>query len=266
MKSINAIPDISAEMLLNYLYPEEGSRWIAQNEGTFYRNYNQDVLAVDDEKMEVQTSRDSFISLLPQGLLTQESDFRGKDVAEEFKKMQLRLRLLRETFKPLDTFKFRDSIFIERQVDSLLQSKLPYILSTYFGIDLSQIENPYVREAAIILPYVSRRRGDFSFVASLLQVLFKCKVSMSKDRYSHTDTSRRWLPKVRYDLLIPGLSPEEYRERDSELEPLREFLCEWFIPFEVWCEIRIKGIPRQAGTRPTLDYNTEVYGGEDRHH
>ena len=261
MKRVNTIPDISAEMLLNYLYPEEGRRWIAQNEGTFYRNYNQDVLAVDEERMVVETSRDSFISLFPQGLLTQESDLKGKDAAEEFKKMQLRIRLLHETFKPLDTFKFRNNLFLERQVASLLQDKHAYILRTYFGIDLNQIENPYVREAAILLPYISRRRGDFSFVARLLQVLFKCKVSMSKDRYSHTDTSRRWLPKVRYELLIPGLLPEEYRQRDSELEPLRDFIGEWFIPFEVWCEIRIKGIPRQAGTRPTLDYNTEVYGG-----
>ena len=263
MRKDNIIPDISAELLLNYLYPEAGTKWIAQNEGTFYRNYNSDVLAVDDEKMVVETSRDSFLSLLPQGLLSLETDLRGKDVAEQFKKMQLRLRLLREAFKPIDTFKFRDSLFVERQVDSLLQSKLPYILSTYFGIDISRIESPYVREAAIMLPYVSRRRGDFGFVASLLRVLFKCEVRMMTDRYSHTDTSRRWLPKVRYELLIPGLSPKEYIEQDKALEPLREFLCEWFIPVEVWCEILVKGIPRQTGTCPTLDYNTEVGNSED---
>lgn len=78
MRKANPIPDISAEMLLNYLYPEAGTRWIAQNEGTFYRNYNSDVLSVDDEKMEVQTSRDSFMSLLPQGLLTLSTDLKGE--------------------------------------------------------------------------------------------------------------------------------------------------------------------------------------------
>ena len=258
MRKDYIIPEISAEMLLNYLYPENGSRWIAKNEGTFFRNYNSDVLAVDEERMEVETTRDSFISLLPQGLLSLESDLKGEDAAEQFKKTELRIRLLREAFKPIDSLKFQDSLTIERQAASLLQGKLAYILSTYFGIDLSGIENGYVREAAILLPYVSRRRGDFDFIACLLRTLLKCEVSMTKDRYSDTDSTRRWLPRVRYDLLMPGLTPEEYRERDRELEPLREFVCEWLIPFEVWCEIRIKGIPRQAGTRPTLDYNMEV--------
>ena len=142
MRKANPIPDISAEMLLNYLYPEAGTRWIAQNEGTFYRNYSSDVLSVDDEKMEVQTSRDSFISLLPQGLLTLSTDLKGEGAAERFKQMERRLRLLHEAFKPIDTFRFRDSLYLESQADSLLQNKLPYILKTYFGVDLAEIENP----------------------------------------------------------------------------------------------------------------------------
>ncbi len=260
MRKVNAIPDISAELLLNYLYPESGARWIAQNEGTFYRNYNCDVLAVDDEKMEVETSRDSFISLLPQGLLTLDSDLKGEDSAERFKKLKRRLRLLHEAFKPIDTFRFRDSLYIESQADSLLQSKLPYILSTYFGVDLSQIENSFVRETALLLPYVSHRRGDFSFLANLLRVLFKCDVNMTKGRYSHTDTTRHWLPMIRYELLIPGLSAEEYRQKTDALEPLREFLSEWFVPIEVWCEIVIRehGVQQQTNTRLTLGYNTEL--------
>ena len=193
----NNIPEIRAEILLNYLYPEAGGQWIAQNRGTFFRNYSSDLLALDDEKMEVETARDGFLRLLPQGLLTQNTDLKGEDAAEQFKKMQLRLRLLHEAFKPIDTFRLRDSLFLERQVDSLLQSKISYILSIWFGIDLSQLESPYVREAAMLLPYVSRRRGDFGFVARLLQVLMKCEVSVKTGRYSHTDTTRRWLPMVR---------------------------------------------------------------------
>ena len=259
MRRVNNIPEIRAEVLLNYLYPEVGDQWTVQNEGTFYRNYNSDLLTIDDEGLKAETARDSFIKLLPQGLITSDTDLKGEDSAEKFKQLQIKLRLLRETFKPIDTFRFRDSIFIEKQVDSL-QNKISYILNAYFGIDLDQIENRYVREAAILLPYVSKRRGDFGFVADLLKVLFKCEVNMTTGRYSHTDSTRQWLPMVRYELLIPSLSKDEYQEKDAELKPLKDFLQEWFIPVEVWCQIDIKehDVQQQTNTRLILGYNTEL--------
>ena len=260
MRKKNDIPEISAEVLLNYLYPEMGNKWIVQNEGTFYRNYNSDVLAIDDERMEVETARDSFINLLPQGLITDEADLRGKGAAQKFKSLQQRLRLLRETFKPIDTLHFRDSMYIEQQVDSLLQNKLTYILSTYFGVNPEEIENPYVREAIVLLPYVNEHRGDMGFVKDMLNVIVKCDVNMTIGRYSHSDSTKRWLPKVRYELLIPNMSPEEYRTKTAELQPLRDFICEWFMPVEVWCQIDIKEhhVELQTNTRLTLGYNTEL--------
>ena len=138
----NNVPEIRAELLLNYLYPEMFSQWISQNEGLFFRNYNSDLLAIDEEKRVAQVARDSFVKLLPQGLITQETDLKGEDAAEKFKQLELRLRLLRETFKPIDTFRFRESLYVEHQMSSLLQSKLSYILKTYFGVNLDKIENP----------------------------------------------------------------------------------------------------------------------------
>ena len=260
MRRMNYIPEIRAEFLLNYLYPEVGDQWIVQNEGTFYRNYNSDLLSIDNDKTLAQTARDSFIKLLPQGLITLDTDLKGEDTSEKFKRLQIKLRLLRETFKPIDTFRFRDSIFIEKQVDRLLQDKLSYVLTTYFGITLDQIENRYVREAALLLPYVSKKRGDFCFVADLLKVLFKCQVNMTIGRYSHSDSTLHWLPMVRYEIIIPGLSPEEYLDMTAELKPLKEFIEEWFIPVEVWCKIDIKehNFHQQANTRLTLGYNTEI--------
>ena len=83
---------------------------------------------------------------------------------------------------------------------------------------------------------------------------------MTTGRYSDSDTTKSWLPKVRYDLIVPGLTPEGYQEKNREIEPLREFLCEWLIPVEVRCEIVIKeyDVPLQTDTRLTLGYNTEV--------
>ena len=50
------LSEISAEMLVNYLYPDLSDRWIVQAEGIFYRNYNSDLLAYDDEAAVVPCS------------------------------------------------------------------------------------------------------------------------------------------------------------------------------------------------------------------
>ena len=264
MRQRNTIPDASAEMLLNYLYPEVDRKWIAHGEGAFYRNYNSDLMEVDSETMEAWMARDTFLNLLPQGVINNDNDLKGENAAEKFKKIQRRIRLLNEAFLPIDTNAFRQRLFVEQQVSELLQNKLSYVLKEYFGIDVDQVESPLVKEAALMLPYVSRSRGDFALVGELLGALFHCKVKTVMGRYSHTDSTRRWLPRVRYELLISGLSPEEFRARNVELEPLREFICEWFIPFEVMCEILIKEhhSEQQVNTRLTLDYNTELYNND----
>ena len=66
------IPEISAEMLLNLLYPELEDKWIAHHDGTFYRNYSRDVLSLSPEEAEVSLSRDSILGLLPRNLLSPE--------------------------------------------------------------------------------------------------------------------------------------------------------------------------------------------------
>ena len=264
MRKRNYISEASAEMLLNFLYPEVEKQWIAHGEGSFYRNYNSDLLDFDDETKEIWTARDTFLNLLPQGVINQDNDLKGEDAAQKFKKIQRRIRLLNEAFLPIDTIAFHQRLFVERQVSELLQNKLSYVLNEYFGIDLNMVESPLVKEAALMLPYVSRSRGDFGLVAGLLGALLHCHVDIITGRYSHTDTTRRWLPRVRFELLIAGLSPEEFRLKDIELQPLRTFIREWFIPYEVKCEILIKEhhSEQQVNTRLTLDYNTELYNND----
>ena len=246
MRKRNDIHEASAEMLLNYLYPEVDRKWIAHGEGSFYRNYNSDLFDYDDETMEAWMARDTFLSLLPQGVINNDNDLKGEDAAEKFKKIQRRIRLLNEALLPIDTNAFRQRLIVERQVSELLQNKLTYVLKEYFGIDLDKVESPLVKEAALMLPYVSRSRGDFSLVGALLGALLHCQVRTMTGRYSHTDTTLRWLPRVRFELLIPGLSPEEFRTLNAEVQPLREFICEWFIPFEVKCDI-VSGVRKASG-------------------
>ena len=69
--------DISAEFLLNYLYPDLMNRWKVDCVGTFYRNYSEDILEIDEEKTTVLLARDSFLRLLPQGLIATDKALKG---------------------------------------------------------------------------------------------------------------------------------------------------------------------------------------------
>jgi hypothetical protein len=261
MKLERNLYQIRAEVLLNYLYPEMEDSWLVQSKGTFYRNYNQDLLELNLEEHKVQLARDGFMKLLPEGLLTKDTDLKGEDVAQKFKELEWRKELLTEAFAPFDTYVFYKKLTIERYTSELLEHKLEYVLKTYFDFDLASEPSPLVREAAVLLPFVNGLRGDFGFISSLLGALMDCEVEHSEGRYSDIDTTLCWLPEVRYRLLIPGLTAEEYRKKTEQLQPLIDFVKEWLIPFEVRCDICIREHPDAAGNPHeclTLNYNTEL--------
>jgi hypothetical protein len=249
--------DISAEMLLNHLYPDMEEQWKVQNMGTFYRNYNCDVLSWNAETKEVQVARDGFARLLPQGLLFQNDSLKGDDKEHGISEQNSRMRLLRDMFQPFDTFAFRQKLTIERQVSALLDSKLEYVLKTYFHFDLAAEQNPYVREMGVLLPFVRNMRGDLLLIRDLLAALLGCEVTMTKGRYSHTDNTRCWLPMVKYELLVSHLAAEQYLQLSESIEPLRLFLQEWLLPFEVKSLLAVKWHyrPARIGKSMVLDYD-----------
>jgi len=260
MRVTNDISQISAEMLLNYLYPELQDKWIARHAGTFYRNYNNDHLTVSEQYNTVELARDGFLKLLPEGMLSDENELKGKDFLGKYNRLQQRRRLFLEAFLPFDTFAFRQRLHIERKVSELLDIKLDYVLRHIFGYDLTAETNPYVREIAVLLPYVSKMRADFSSIAKLLGNLFGCKTKLKIGRYSHIDSTRYWIPRVEYQLLIPHLSAADFQQLQTDIQPLQQFLAEWLMPAEVHCTITIKHHlqPQEAGNGLLLDYNTEL--------
>ena len=254
------ISQIRAEVLLNYLYPEVSQKWMIQGKGTFYRNYNQDILALYEKENKAVLSRDGFLRLLPEGLLTRDDDLRGEDFSEKYEELEWRRELLNEAFSPFDTYVFRKKLEIERQASELLEQKLSYLLKEYFNFDIEAEQSELVKEAALILPFVSRWRGDLGLVGNILGALMHCEVEVVKGRYSPIDTTRLWLPQVTYKLLIEGLTPDTYQEKVKSLEPLAAFLREWLIPYDVKCVIEIKQhmVPQKTEGGLTLNYNTEL--------
>lgn len=254
------IPEMGAEMLLNYLYPELQEQWIAYHDGTFYRNYSRDVLHVNKDGARVHLSRDGILALLPQGLISPEDELKTGDVQEKHNDLEWNKKLLSQAFLPFDSLAFRRQLRIEREVSQLLNDKLRFLLKTYFGYDWDAEQNPYVREMAPLLLYVRQRRGDFGLVKNLLSSLFCCPVKMVERRYSEQDSTQNWLPEVRYELLIPGLSPEAFRALWESVQGLQDFLAQWLIPMEVRLQIVIKQhqAPGALGGEWVLDYNTEL--------
>ncbi len=254
------LSEVSAEMLLHYLYPDMDDKWTVEHQGTFFRNFNRDVLAYDEETGELQVARDSFIKLLPPGMLFSENSLEGKGQKKKIENQEERKRLLQDLFQPLDNLSFHRKMEIEREVSALLDSRQDYVLTTFFDYDLEAENNPYIKEMAKLLPLVRNIRGDYRLIRNMLASLFDCEVNCHISRYSDTDQTRSWIPEIRYELLIEGLTPETYDETAAQLEELRQFLQEWFFPFDAHCVMNIKWHHQSWNDSDhwLLDYNTEL--------
>ena len=260
MRNLTNTSEISAEMLLNLLYPELKDKWIVKNKGTFYRNYNPDVLSINEEYHHVDLSRDGFLKLLPQGLLTIDDELKGENFTEKYESLAKRQQLLQEAFKPFDSFTFRRRLHIESNISELLNAKIDYLLQKYFHYDRTKEKNPYIKTIAVILPYISKLRANFGLIKDLLKTVIGCDVEIITGRYSEKDNTRYWLPWLRYDLLISNLTNMEYNELHRDILALEQFINEWFMPFDVKCNLRIKqhNHPCKLEENLTLDYNTEL--------
>ncbi|MBQ0049063.1 MAG: hypothetical protein KBT12_02320 [Bacteroidales bacterium] len=246
--------EISAEMLLNYRYPERMRQWKVTSKGTFYRNYSSDAMAINLVENKVQLARDGFLRLLPEGLFFNEKS-REEESANQ---RQWRLMLLSKAFIPIDSFAFRNKLQLEHEVDRLLQEKWDLILHRVFGYTAQQ---SIYSEVAGLLPQMRNRKGDLLFVQALLATLCHCPVKLDQShRYSESDSRRCWMPMARFELLVPDLDAPNYRRLHNELDSLTEFIEEWLMPFDVKCDIVVRqhNDAAQPGDNLILDYNTEL--------
>lgn len=260
MNNHSNIAEISAELLLNLLYPEQKKQWIVKNKGTFYRNYNPDVLSINEESKEVKLSRDGFLKYLPQGVLTTNEELKEGERSNQHEVLRKRINALKEAFVPIDTNIFRRRLDIEGEITELLNNQIDYLLKNFLGYDRTKETNPYIKTLSVILPYISKLRSNIRFVKNLLATVVGCEVEMTTGRYSETDNSRHWLAWIKYDLIMPNLSQETYQEQSLLMKELENFISHWFMPFDTKCSIRIKHHqqPFKADGNLILDYNTEL--------
>lgn len=253
------IHEIRAEVLLNYLYPEMMERWVANCKGTFYRNYSEDIMRINEESGWVNLSRNGMLKLLPQGLITTERELKGKDFKGKYEELRRRRGRLEDMLRPFDTRMLRRGLKEEARLAELLENRLDTFLKTYFHIDRSAEKNIYIRQMMALLPMVSRRRGDIRTLCDVLQVLLGHRVTMQTGIYNWSEHRRDAQPMVEYRVWMPSLANEEYNEIQKQVEQLQQFLQEWFIPFDTKCLIELKcNRPASLGMGLTLNYNTRT--------
>lgn len=262
------INQINAELLLHQLYPELEQQWTVRHRGTFLRNYSDDPLTIDAKERTLEVARDGLLRLLPQTVLSEENELSDTDgegrkrkntFDERYDELQRRLMLLSEAFLPIDTVHFRQSLKLERVVSETLDMKLKYVLREYYDIDLDTLTDEYIKQAVVLLPYVSKLRGRLPFVKNMLSVILNAEVRMFLTSFSYKDHNKSCLPKVHYFVIIDGMNQQQYSQYTNRLKPLAAFLKEWFIPFNFFSEICVKS-SLSAGTADEglLNYNEYV--------
>jgi hypothetical protein len=259
MNKKSNISEIRAEVVLNHQYPEQTDSWIVRNKGSFYRNYSEDILQLDEENSQISLSRDGLLKLLPQGLISTEDELRGKDFPERYEALSHRKKLLEELFVPFDSWHLRDSIHNEEDLADLLENKLNVILKTFYGVDIDEEQNPYVKEMMKVLPMASHIRGNYHKIGDLLNAILKHKVTTHISCYNWTDKTIDTQPMISYKVWISGLTENEYCNIERNLENLTSFIVEWFIPFDTRCLIELKTESSSSlDNKMLLNYNTKL--------
>lgn len=253
--------EISAEMLLEYLYPGMEKEWRVNAAGSFYRNYQPDVKDLDSRTGEITLARNGFVQLLPSTFISPRNELLSRGAKQQAEVVKERKQRLQEAFKPFDTFSFRKRLDIERQTSALLEQKLSFILRTFFGVDMDALESPLVRKAAALLPYVRTYRGDLRIIRDMISSITGYEVVQDlSHRYSERESFIAWLPEVRFEILVPGLTPLQYAEKVAEIGPFADFIREWFMPYDVYTDIVIRDPDRgkRLGEGAMLDYNGKL--------
>lgn len=257
---LDDLSEAKAEMLLNILYPEMEEEWIVRDNGAFYRNYSPDIMSLDLAHNRVTLSRDGLLKLLPDQLYSAQTELlQSSDVKQTFEDIQRREHFLQEAFTVFDSLIFRRRMRIESTLSETLSQKLRFILKRYFQVDISLEPNVYIVRLALTLPFASRIRGSYKRIKDLLEMVFEREIRLTTTRYSHLDSTRCWIPWLKYDIIVNGLNATQYQELDKQIRPVEDFLREWFVPLDTKCSLSIKQTPEyEDNPSLLLDYNTNL--------
>lgn len=228
--------------------------WLAWYKGIFSRNYSGDLRSCDLEKNTVELSRDGLYEVLPQTMFFTGNELLGKD-DNDFKwtehVLKQRLERIKNVMLPIDSLYFNQSLALENTVNSNLDNRTDILLKTLTGNDFSQENNPYIKKMAPVILQAAKVRGDYRFLCRMMT----CILGYKTDYKLKTN-------RVRFIVNRPNLSQTDLYSFIEELKPFFSFIEEWFVPFELQCEFKVRDYDRddhmEGPNKLMLDYNATL--------
>lgn len=243
--------DIKAELLISVLW-DKINEWTVSYNGTFNRNYAEDIVEADINTGEITLSRNGIYDVLPELLFFRTNDLNSldsRDFKEQDEKLHLKRNHIKDFFKPFDSILFNKSIQLEKLLNEYEAENLRSLLLRYFDYDITEERDFFVRKFAPMMLFAARLRGNFRKLSAILSVVTDCFVT-------YTIRKRH----IRFVVIKENLNAAEYKQFTSELKPLFDMVEENFIPFDARFDYRVKNyVPDFAfrGEFPLLlDYNT----------
>lgn len=244
---------IKAETWLAATHPSQ-REWVARTKGIFSRDYAEDLRSCDPEQSSVELSRDGLYEILPNGLFFKGTELQGvdpSDFAWTERVLKQRYERIKTALLPFDSSYFNHSLALEHQLNDTLAEKNDLLLQTLTGKDFSEEHNPYIRPMALMLLQAARIRGDYRFLSKYITLILGYKTD-----YKLTEN------RVRFIVNRPDLDRKAFLNYLDELEPFFRFVEEWFVPFELQCDFKVRDYERddriEGPNRLLLDYNATL--------
>jgi len=273
VKDLSQILDnVKAESLLTSLM-ESLAGTNMEFQGVFSRNYYNDIISMDQEKifdrhlLNIKLSRDSLFHILPEGLFFRENELRkvAKEKNEE-KFKALEEKILREKqkilsfFYPFDKTYFQLRFGLERKMNELSENRTRVLTDKLFGIyGLNDETNPLIRRMIPLLPLASEIRSNKLIWRDIMKNLFfpaNVDVRIAEKLNAHGVKRSTVITTIH----IEKLSNEEFMTIKKDVDTFARFFYEWFIPADMGYEFKVKDVKERfvLGKALTLDYNTQL--------
>ena len=247
--------DIKAETLISQLDIKKDFN--VRLEGVFARNYSEDLIDIEkeDDTKTIALSRDGIFHLLPEGLFFKENQLKkyndGFDFKKEYDQFKKQKKDVLSFFQPFDTAFFKLSLELEQKLNDFTKSGNRIFINTFLDTSEVKADNQYISKIKTLLPFVSKIRGNISYLIDILKnALSVEKIEIKEMQAFHT----------RFIIHKEGLSKEEYLAMDKDLDDFFVFFRHWFLPVEKEYDYRIKDYkqPFKLGDSLILDYNTNL--------
>lgn len=244
---------VKAETWIAAHYPSQ-KEWIVRQKGIFTRNYSGDLRSCDLENQTVELSRNGLYEILPNALFFTGRELQGKDdedVKWGDRVLKQRLDRIKTVVLPFDSSFFNHSLALENKFNETLADKSGIVLHAFFDNDFANVRNPYIQKMLPMVAQAARIRGDYRFLCKAISCAlgYKTEVRMIHDR-------------VRFIVNRPALSRADFLKYLDELGPFFCFVEDWFIPFELRCEFKVRDYTRddhfKGHNKLMLDYNATL--------